>query len=759
VAAENWSTHQLTEFLACVSASEDERAAIRNAVERAIEALEADTGAVLRGDGVLAAVGFPRGAAPAAELAEVVDGRRSSIEVPGLGSCAAVSAPLDCEGGGALILARSGDDPFDREDLNLMRGMTRVLTLTLRLLRVVGAERALRTASEQQAAENTQLLASLADRRRLIDQLVRLQECITERPQLDQVLNMIVDGATALAAADAATLCLSDPDDPAELILAASRGLTPKLERRLRRIPISEGAAGLAMREQAPVVVSDYGARADMVPEMAREAAITSTFSLPLREHGVIIGALVVGRRGETAPLDASQRSLLVTFVEQASVALAAARTADNMRQAFRDPLTGLPNRALLLSRMELALARGEREQRPVTVLFIDLDRFKLVNDSLGHAAGDRLLIDVSRRLRDCLGPHDTAARLGGDEFAVLLSSAGGAGVGEQVAIRILAALEPPFEVLGREVFVGASVGIAAGLDEPEELLRSADLAMYSAKRGPASFKCFQPAMRAAAVARLELEADLRRALDRGELLLHYQPVVELEGGRLEGVEALVRWRHPTRGMIAPSEFVPLAEETGLVLRLGRFVLHEACRQAAAWRAAYGGSAPSWVSVNLSGRHLLEPSLVDDVRAALAASTLEPHRLMLEITETVLVEDVERAIEQLHALRTLGVRVAIDDFGTGYSSLRYVARFPADVLKIAKPFVDTIEHDHDAALVDAIVTLARNLELDLIAEGIERQGQWARLARRGCPLGQGYLFARPVEAAELEPLLVQRLAA
>jgi diguanylate cyclase (GGDEF)-like protein len=480
---------------------------------------------------------------------------------------------------------------------------------------------------------------------------------------------------------------------------------------------------------------------------------VQTAFAVPVHEHGAVTGALVVARCTEGSGFTETERDMLLAYAEQASLALTAAKTADTVRHAFNDPLTGLPNRALLLDRMELTLGRGEREGKPVTVLFLDLDGFKLVNDSLGHLAGDRLLIDVARRLDSCVRRGDTVARLGGDEFAILLGEVGEHERAAGVAERVIDAFGEPFDLLGREVFVSASIGIAAGLDEPEDLLRNADVAMYRAKRSqPGTYATFERSMHEAVVQRLELEADLRRVIDRDELVLHYQPIVDLVQGSVVGVEALLRWDHPQRGLVAPLQFVPMAEETGLIVALGRWVLDEACRRAATWRAELGASAP-WVSVNISGRQLVDSGLARDVRAALAAADLPPEALAVEITETVLVQDVKLAVERLEELRRLGVLVAIDDFGTGYSSLRYLRRFPADLLKVAKPFVDGLADPKDAALVQTILGLGRSLGLVAIAEGIETDDQHRRLAALGCPLGQGYLFARPVLPDALDDLL------
>jgi diguanylate cyclase (GGDEF)-like protein len=689
---------------------------------------------------------------PGAQLAEIAAGERELLEVPGLGGCASVAVPLDDDAGGRLVLARAGDDPFSREDANLARGMSRVLTITLRLIRVLGEER-------RQATENVRLLGSLQERQRLLEQLSALQRCISHRTPIADVFAAIVDGASELVSGDAAALWLVDPNDPSEIVMTASRGVDDVGPRTGKRVPAALGAAGRAMAEGRVVAIDDYVNEPGMFADLAA-AGVASALAAPLHEHGSVIGALVVTSTEPGHGFCAVEHETLTVYAEQASVALAAARTANSMRQAFNDSLTGLPNRALLLDRMELTLARAERDDRDVTVLFLDLDGFKPVNDSMGHLAGDRLLIDVARRLKACLRRTETAARLGGDEFAILLADLDDPRRAVEVAERIIAALEEPFTLLGREVFVSASIGIASGRDAPEDLLRNADVAMYRAKRSGGDRYCvFEPGMHTAVVDRLELEADLRRAVARDELALRFQPIVDLRTGGLTGVEALLRWNHPTRGLMAPLDFIPLAEETGLIVALDRWVIAEACAQAARWRERFGAAAPAWVSANLSGHHLLEHDLEASVGRALDAAGLDPACLTLEITETVLVQDVALAVERLERLKELGVRIAIDDFGTGYSSLRYVARFPADFLKIAKPFVDSLHDDRGAALVQTIVSLGRSLGMEPIAEGIEHRSQHERLRGLGSTYGQGYLFARPVPAAEIDALLEGAAAA
>ncbi|HEV8424213.1 MAG TPA: EAL domain-containing protein [Actinomycetes bacterium] len=430
------------------------------------------------------------------------------------------------------------------------------------------------------------------------------------------------------------------------------------------------------------------------------------------------------------------------------------------VHQAFHDGLTGLANRTLFAERVEHALARSGPGD--LAVMFIDLDDFKNVNDSLGHAAGDQLLVAAARRLQGCLRPTDTAARLGGDEFAVLLERVSDAEAAGVVAGRILDMLHKPFGLNGRTIPIKASLGVAVvqpGVVDVDELLRNADVAMYAAKAGGKDrFELFRPDMHADMLQRLELEAELRHATDRGELVLHYQPIVELVSGRITRVEALVRWNHPTRGLLPPPAFIPLAEEQGMIGPIGRWVLLEACQQARRWQDRFPDAPPLAVHVNLSGRQLEEQSLVGEVVQALETSRLVPRLLTLEITETVLMTDIETMSQRLRELKGLGVLLAIDDFGTGYSSLSYLRRFPIDMLKIDKAFVDGIGRGReDTALAHAIINLSHTLQLHTVAEGIERPEQAAHLAALGCQDGQGYHFARPLTPAAMSELLEQTL--
>ena len=426
--------------------------------------------------------------------------------------------------------------------------------------------------------------------------------------------------------------------------------------------------------------------------------------------------------------------------------------------QAFHDALTGLPNRALFMERLGHALARARRRRTPVGVLFLDLDNFKVVNDSLGHDAGDRLLVAVAERLASCIRPDDTVARLGGDEFTLLLEDPADEGEISEVAERIAEALLVPLTVGGREVFTTGSVGIAVSRGDyatPDELLRDADTAMYRAKTdGKAHCVVFDRAMNLRAVERLELECDLRRALENGELRVFYQPIIFLESGRICEVEALVRWEHPQRGLIPPDAFIPLAEETGLIVPLGLWVLREACRQMSEWQAGRPDGPPLTLSVNLSARQLQQADLVEQVVEVLRETGMDPARLKLEITESMMMHDAEATLQKLHRLKALGAHLAVDDFGTGYSSMSYLSTLPIDALKIDRSFVSRMgAQEEDTAIVRAIVTLAKTLNLRITSEGIETPAQLVKLRALGCDQGQGYHFSRPLPAAEVGPLL------
>lgn len=428
------------------------------------------------------------------------------------------------------------------------------------------------------------------------------------------------------------------------------------------------------------------------------------------------------------------------------------------VHDAFHDALTGLPNRALFIDHLKLALARAQRDSDYLfSVLFLDLNRFKVVNDSLGHIIGDQLLIEIARRLQGCLRPNDTVARLGGDEFTILLEALKGQNEAIEVAERIQEALKLPFDLNGHVVSSTASIGIvpSAGYEKPEFILRDADTAMYHAKsRGSMKPEVFDKSMHARAMKLLQMEADLRRAVERQEFVVHYQPIVSLDTFRMSSFEALVRWQHPEQGLIAPAEFIPLAEDTGLIIPIGQYVLRETCRQIRAWQESFALDSPLPVSVNLSAKQFSQPDLIEQLKAVLDENGVDASLLKIEITESVVMENIETASGMLRRLRALGVELSIDDFGTGYSSLSYLHRFPISELKIDRSFISRIDgHKENNEIVRTIMSLARSLGMDVVAEGVETIEQVAQLRALGCERGQGHFFSKPADGKATEALL------
>jgi diguanylate cyclase (GGDEF)-like protein len=553
--------------------------------------------------------------------------------------------------------------------------------------------------------------------------------------------------------------------EPVRLTLL--QAVTPTLRRTTRTLFVEFAVCGLIA-----MALAGFGtallARTVLGPLEAfvRHLRASVGTSETLERPGTERWGAVAGKSQGDAPVAIEIRWLHLSFARL--MASLARKRVQLAYQAYHDPLTGLPNRTRFRMEVDRALGRHTQAQDAVAVLFLDLDHFKTVNDSLGHAVGDQLLVQVAGRLLHATRGCDTVARLGGDEFAVLLDGVRTDADLLTVVERILRAMRSPIVLNRAEVLVGTSIGVARAMpsDGAEEVLRNADVAMYRAKqRGRGGYELFAPAMHAAVLERLELEADLRRALAQpeAELCLVYQPIVALDDERAVGCEALVRWEHPTRGMMSPGQFIPLAEATGLVVPLGRWVLRTACRQAAQWqhgnREVDGASRP-YVSVNLSGRQLEDAAVLDDVAAAIAEARLDPSRLLLEITESTLMQRADAVLRTLHDLKALGVRLAIDDFGTGYSSLAYLQRFPVDVLKIDKAFIDGVSRGgSDAALARGIVGLAATLGLYCVAEGIERAEQAATLRAAGCGYGQGFLFGQTLAAHEVNALMVLRTTA
>ena len=739
--AYHWSIHQLTEYFDAVTSTEDEYVAVRVAVERTVEALGAEVGAVVGNGEALTCVGLGRAAPPVDALIQATVGS-VVIDVPRIGLLHAAAARLDGDVSGHLVIGRI-DEEFTGEERQLLQGMASVLGLALRSLRTLQTERALRTEHEREASERLRLLDTLGQRQRLLESLLTIQRAISHRAPLQSLLDAVTSGASQLLSNAFVTLVLTDPIEGRHRMVSSA---VPTNEAEDHEALVMEAAAESAVGDRVVTRVGDVGG--------------ATVLAAPVHTEGIMTGSLVTVAFANVTDVD-DRRVMLTAFAEQASLALTDARTVEAMRDAYHDSLTGLPNRALFLDSLNRALQRATRLHTDVTVLFIDLDRFKDVNDSLGHAAGDELLACVAGRIRGCLRGEDSAARLGGDEFAVLLESTFGYDAGWLVAGRITKALLDPIALVGREVLSSASIGIASSDQSArtaDALLRNADIAMYGAKRsGSRRALLYEPSMHTETTQGLELRADLSQAVRRGELRLQYQPLVDLSTGVAVAVEALVRWDHPRYGIVPPNIFIPMAEVSGVIVEIGEWVLRRSCQQAAAWRAA---SIPDLkISVNVSARQLDEPTFPDLVARVLCATALPSDALTLEVTESVLIPDPDRTIEQLASLKALGVRISIDDFGTGYSSLARLRRFPVDQLKIDKSFIDTIETSpQGSAIVRAVVELARTLGLETVAEGIETAPQWHSLRQLSCNFGQGYHFSRPLAEADVEPFFAASAA-
>ena len=583
---------------------------------------------------------------------------------------------------------------------------------------------------------------------------------LMNRHDPDDLLETIIKRAAALLGTPHGFIYLAEPDG-ASLVVRHGIGIfTDFLD---YRMPVDSGLSGLVFREARAVAVDDYDAwtqRADDMPKLVFGAVV----GVPLTSGGRVVGVIGLASGSYERTFGPREIGALSRFAQLASIALDNAHLFEAaQRGALYDPITGLPNRDLLTDRVAHSLAwTRASDSQPIALILLDLDRFKVINESLGHAVGDALLVAVGERLQRCLRPGDTVARFGGDEFAIILDGIHGVDVAHRTADRILGELREPFHLGGRDWYVNASLGIALawpGRATPGDAFREAEVALVRAKAAPGPrYVLFEPEMSAATLERVELENDLRRALDRDELRLHYQPIVDLATDRIVALEALVRWEHPTRGSIPPLSFIPIAEQTGLIVPIGRWVLETACRQARRWLDAFP-DAPLVMSVNLSAHQFAQPTLVDDIRATLEASGLPADRLELEITESVLLDEGEASATALRAIRDLGVGLVLDDFGTGYSSLSYLRRLPLDTIKIDRSFVAGIDDDNsNLPIVEAVIALAHGLGIEVVAEGIETAGQLARLRDLVCDRGQGYWFARPQPPEALDALLAGGVA-
>ncbi|CAN5618619.1 hypothetical protein BH10ACT11_BH10ACT11_07260 [soil metagenome] len=655
-----------------------------------------------------------------------------------------------------LIVTRVSP-PFDRAELDLLDGMAKVLELGTRSLRLLGVERGLRAESERQGAENVRLLEALRERQVLLERLGRIQRSIVGREPINSIFEQIVAAACELLGVESGGSRLRDRDSTRTSLVAATGSGAEFLSARSRSDEPDLGSMSMLQGKPITVDASDGEPRTSLPAGWINEGFVGG-MATPIFEEGQAIGSIVVCLRDPEREFGPRDRQALISLAEHASLAVVHSHALDDVsHEALHDSLTSLPNRALFLDRARLAVARARRSQVPLGVLVVDVDNFKTINESLGQKVGDSVLVAISERLLTCLRPGDTIARLGGDEFAILMEELREPGDAARVAQSVLDSLERPFAVGGREVFLGASVGISAGISDGETLVRDGSLAMYKAKdQGRGRYEAFAPEMHKAIVDRLDLEVDLKRGITRGELELHYQPIFSLETGAITGMEALVRWNHPTRGLVPPVRFIPLAETSGQIHALGRWTLNAACHQGALWRARYPALPGIQMGVNVSATQLARPALVDDVARAREQAQLEPDALTLEVTETARRGDIDVAVARLRALKNLGVRIAVDDFGVGHASLRYLKRFPLDYLKVAKDFVDDIETPgEELAILRAIIDLSRVFGLSSIAEGIETERQREKLAELGCELGQGFLLSKPAPAAAADDLILQ----
>jgi len=547
-------------------------------------------------------------------------------------------------------------------------------------------------------------------------------------------------------------------------IVKSSIGLSGR-SRVWRRVPLALAYSREAVASGKPIMIGDATENAATRQQASPDGVAYAVAPL-VTNHGFVLGTICAVDPSPRAWSDAEAGCLLdiasslVAELELSSDVLAKRATQEHLLYStLHDPLTGLPNRSLFIERLRHAMRRTSRHpDDSFAVLFLDLDRFKDVNDNLGHFAGDELLRAVARRLEACLRPEDTVARLSGDEFAILLESIAETSDAGRVAERIEEALSFPINLGGAEITTSVSMGIVTSTlaqDQPEQLLRSADMAMYRAKAaGRARYEMFDRTMHADALHRLQLETDLRRAVERNEFRLHYQPLISLRTGRVIGLEALLRWEHPDRGLVQPNEFIPVAEETGLIVRIGRWVLGEACAQLRQWQRARRRTEPLTIGVNLSVRQFAQPDLVNQLSRVISESGIPPESLRLEITEAAIIDRGGTAAVVLDQIRALGARIHLDDFGTGYSPLIYLHRLPIDAIKVDRAFVSTMDSDEkNLQLVRTILTFARIVGLSTVAEGVSSAEQLRELRALECEHGQGYLFSAPIPHDAVSDLL------
>jgi diguanylate cyclase (GGDEF)-like protein len=738
-----WSTQQLAEFLEIFSAI-DRGPMLEVALDRVAESLDVEAAAYLAGPEVLSSRGFRPGRIPTAELVALGPTAPAVVDLPDLGRCQVMTAGVDRSPATHLVVARR-QPGFDREEKMLLRSMGRALGLAL---------------------ANRELVAQLAERQDLSSKLFRIQQSISHRAPLQDVLDAVTEGASELLRAPIVGVQVN-PMEPDGQRSSSMAGVDDRQHAMFASVPIDVGFSGRAFTENRLVITDDYQReprRVDAQGEFRTHAAMAA----PVHRDGDPVGVISVAALDPARRFTGPEQEVLLAFAQHVSLALNDASAVHQMReslvgatyQASHDSLTNLPNRAAVLDALDASLGTASADH-PVALLFVDVDRFKAINDVLGHAVGDLVLIEIANRLQSAVRTGDLVARLAGDEFVVVAPGVSVADA-EELALRINDAVGRPLDVGYRDIVLTVSVGVAVASCPMagDDLLADADVAMYRAKqRGRSRVVHFDQQMRVEAQHRSELERDLTRALrDGGQLEVHYQSTVQLATGRVEGFEALVRWRHPTKGLLGAHEFVPLAEETGQVSGIDRFVLREATRQLAQWQAMDPSLAGLSMAVNLSARQFGDPELVALVEQAVLNARIPSSTLWLEITETTVMGETGAPLAILQALRALGVRLSIDDFGTGYSSLVYLKRFPVDALKIDRSFIaGLLDHHDDRAIVVAVIRLAEALGLAAVAEGVETIAQADWLRAQGCSTAQGYLFARPLPPAQCEARLRAQL--
>jgi diguanylate cyclase (GGDEF)-like protein len=714
-AAGNWSTQQLAEFLSGISSCETEHEATQHAVERAGEALEAEVCIYIRDGEVIDSIGFPPGAVAAEPVIAAVEGTKDSIEVPGIGDCPVMVVPVTGRIGGHLVLARVGNN-FDAAERGLARAMARALNLCIGALQTLEGER---------------------ERRELLGRLSRIQRSISHHAPLQELLDSIAEGAAELLGERLAGVGLRDLKD--EKIFALSLIGYP-LDAREQVVNQPAGAVSQRTLEADSVIVIENFHRDSEMPRYFVDAGVHTLISAPVRESGTPVGILAVGSKQAGRIFSDAEREAFGAFADHASLALTDARLADQVERALHDALTGLPNRSFLSERLAERLESGGSP----AVISLDLDDFRTVNDRIGHRSGDNVLMEVGRRLKDVASEDDVVARMEGDTFALLCAS----DAASLIADRMLSAIAGPVEVDGRQLRTTASIGVVHSGDDPDQMLRDADLAMYRAKsEGGARVVTFEPGMHEELVNRLGLQDDLARALEDGEIVAHFQPKVDLRSARVIGVEALVRWDHPERGLVSPAEFLPLAEAGGHMRALTERVIEYSTRAAGDW---WHSGLGLQLSVNLASSSFseLDWKLDEFVAKTLARTGLPGKALQFEVTEDALMTDPEVAAKTLKSLSKLGSTISIDDFGTGHSSLGRLKSLPIDELKIDRSFIQELTED-DKTIVRSTIHLAHQMGLQVVAEGVETTEAWRQLRSMGAERAQGFLISKPIPSREV----------